>query len=187
MKIVNESDITEIANSLNSGGIVVLRTDTIYGVVTRANDEKACDTIFAIKQRNTDKACIVLLADGDQMWDAASGEAFNAIQKKIDDPVPSSLIVPIGERTPAWIHHGNQDVAFRMPHTKPWLIELLKQTGPLIAPSANLQGEPPARSIHEAMNYFGSAVDVYVDGGEVEVDEPSHLYRLNQDKIERLR
>ena len=44
----------------------------------------------------------------------------------------------------------------------------LEQTGPLIAPSANLQGQPPAKNIQEAYEYFGDAVDLYVDGGTVE-------------------
>jgi L-threonylcarbamoyladenylate synthase len=187
VKKVSEQDINEITSVLNSGGIVVLRTDTIYGVVACADDKKACDTIFAVKQRDASKACIVLVADPSQVWDQVSTEALNAMRERTDDNYPTSLIVPIADRTPAWIHHGNQDVAFRIPHTKPWLINVLQATGPLIAPSANLQGYEPAQNIDEAFEYFGSAVDLYVDGGQVESSEPSHLYRLNDGQMERLR
>jgi L-threonylcarbamoyladenylate synthase len=187
VKIVTEQDINEIAATLKSGGIVVLRTDTIYGIVASANNEKACDTVFAIKQRDADKACIVLVADETQVWDEASASAKRMIRSQVPDTYPSSLIVPIADKTPTWIHHGKQDVAFRIPSTKPWLVELLHQTGPIIAPSANLQGQAPANSIEEAIAYFGAAVDLYVDGGEVVSAEPSHLYRLNNGQVERLR
>jgi len=187
VKIISENDYGEIADCLRGGGIVVLRSDTIYGIVASADNEKACDTIFAIKQRDSDKACIVLIADPAQMWDQASREAYQTMRAQIHDDYPASYILPIADQTPAWIHHGKQDVAFRVPLTKPWLVELLRASGPIIAPSANLQGDEPARNIDEAIASFGSAVDLYVDGGEVTSSEPSHLYRLNSGELERLR
>lgn len=187
MKIISENDYGQIADCLLAGGIVVLRTDTIYGIVASASNEKACDTVFAIKQRDADKACIVLVADEAQVWDEVSATAKRMMRSQVPDTYPSSLIVPIADKTPAWIHHGKQDVAFRIPSTKPWLIEMLRRSGPIIAPSANLQGHEPAKNIDEAIAYFGSAVDLYVDGGEVTSSEPSHLYCLNNGQVERLR
>lgn len=187
MKIISENDYGQVADCLLAGGIVVLRTDTIYGIVACAANEKACDTVFAIKQRDVDKACIVLVADETQVWDETSRQSLAILRAKVPEDFPTSLIVPVADETPAWIHHGKQDVAFRMPSTKPWLVEMLRQSGPVIAPSANLQGYEPARNIHEAFEYFGSAVDLYVDGGEVTSSEPSHLYRLNNGGVERLR
>lgn len=187
MKIISENDYGQVAECLLAGGIVVLRTDTIYGIVASAANEKACDTVFAIKQRDADKACIVLIADTMQAWDGTSRVALADMHTKTSDDFPTSLIVPVADNTPAWIHHGNQDVAFRVPVTKPWLIEMLRMSGPVIAPSANLQGHEPAKNIDEAITYFGSAVDLYVDGGEVSASEPSHLYRLNDGELERLR
>lgn len=187
MKKVSETDHAAIASALKSGGIVVLRTDTIYGIVTRAESRKNCDTIFAMKQRDADKSCIVLIANDAQMWDAVSRDAYQSAKGIVSDAYPTSLIVPIGIQTPPWIHHGKQDVAFRIPTTKPWLIKVLEETGPIIAPSANLQSEPPATNIDEAYAYFGNAVDLYVDGGTVTDSEPSHIYRLTSGAPERLR
>lgn len=190
MKQANQTDIATIADVLNQGGIVVLRTDTIYGIVTRADNRKNCDTIFAMKQRDADKSCIILLGDENQMWDAVSRDAYRAAKTLLDDTYPTSVIVPIGQNTPHWlVHHDQQqdDVAFRIPSTQPWLIELLERTGPLIAPSANLQGLPPAGNTQEAYEYFGDAVDLYVDGGTVGPSEPSHLYRVHDGQAERLR
>lgn len=190
MNRANQTDVATIARALNDGGIVVLRTDTIYGIVTRADNRKNCDTIFAMKQRDADKSCIILLADENQMWDQVSREAYEAAKQVLDDSYPSSVIVTIGQSTPQWLVHHDQhqdDVAFRIPSTQTWLIQLLQQTGPLIAPSANLQGQPPAANVAEAYGYFGDAVDLYVDGGVVGAAEPSHLYRVRDGQAERLR
>lgn len=190
MRKANEDSFATIVDVLKSGGIVVLRTDTIYGIVTRADHRKNSDTIFAMKQRDADKSCIVLIADEQQMWDDVSRDAYQAAKRVLSDAYPTSVIVPIGERTPGWLVHHDQhqdDIAFRMPVTAPWLVEVLKQTGPLIAPSANLQGQPTATTIDEAYEYFGDAVDLYVDGGTVESAEPSHLYRVQSGVAERLR
>lgn len=190
MRKANEDNFATIVDVLKNGGIVVLRTDTIYGIVTSADNRKNSDTIFAMKQRDADKSCIVLIADTSQMWDEVSREAYQAAEHVLGDTYPTSVIVPIGERTPEWLVHHDQhqdDVAFRIPSTASWLIKVLEQTGPLIAPSANLQGQPPAKNVEEAYRYFGDAVDLYVEGGTVESAEPSHLYRVVNGVAERLR
>ena len=100
MNTANTDDFAAIANVLRNGGIVVLRTDTIYGIVTRADNHKNSDTIFAMKQRDADKSCIVLIANDAQMWDGVSREAYQAAKHVLSDTYPTSVIVPIGEQTP---------------------------------------------------------------------------------------
>lgn len=190
MKTTSTDEVQVIAGALNKGGVVVLRTDTIYGIVTRADNDDNVDRVFALKQRDTDKSCVVLVADETHMWDDVSREAYQAAKQVLDDIYPTSIIVPIGANTPGWLVHYDQhqdDVAVRIPQTTPWLVKVLEQTGPLIAPSANLQGQSPARNIQEAYEYFGDAVDLYVDGGTVGSAEPSHLYRVHDGVAERLR
>lgn len=187
MKKVTQDDHATIASTLRAGGIVVMRTDTIYGITASADNQQACDRIFEIKSRDADKACIVLIADDRQMWDTVSRTVYGHIADKLNDAYPTSLIVPVGGFTPRWIHHIDQTVAFRVPRTVPWLMEVLRESGPIIAPSANPQGAEPARNIDEAMAYFGDKVDLYVDGGTVEAAEPSHVYRYNGTEFERLR
>lgn len=190
MKIAGTRDTQIIADVLNRGGVVVLRTDTIYGIVTRADNSDNVDRIFALKQRDADKSCIVLIADETQMWDEVSREAYVSAKALLSDKYPTSVIVPVGDKTPEWLKHhddAQDDVAFRIPSTQNWLIDVLKLTGPIIAPSANIQSQPPAANIEAAYEYFGDAVDLYVDGGIVESAEPSHLYRVRGGVAERLR
>ena len=62
------------------------------------------------------------------------------------------------------------------------MIDLLKETGPLVAPSANPEGEIPAKNIEEARKYFGNKVDFYIDEGKI-ISEPSTLVRIDEDEI----
>lgn len=190
MKTAGTHEVQVIADALNKGGVVVLRTDTIYGIVTKAESRERVDNVFTLKQRDADKSCIVLIADETQMWDEVSREAYVSAKALLDDNYPTSVIVPVGEHTPEWLKHHDEtqaDVAFRIPSTQDWLIEVLKLTGPIIAPSANVQSQPPAASIEAAYEYFGDGADLYVDGGTVGAAEPSHLYRVRDGQAERLR
>ena len=190
MKTAGTHEVQVIADVLNRGGVVVLRTDTIYGIVTRADNSDNVDRVFVLKQRDADKSCIVLIADETQMWDEVSQESYVSAKQLLDDTYPTSVIVPVGEQTPEWLKHHDEtqdDVAFRIPLIQNWLIDVLKLTGPIIAPSANIQSQPPAANIEAAYEYFGDGVDLYVDGGTVESAEPSHLYRVRDGQAERLR
>ena len=86
----------------------------------------------------------------------------------------------------AYLHRGTKTLAFRVPHIKE-LRDLLFETGPLIAPSANTEAMPPAKNMIEAKKYFGDLVDLYIDGGEIK-GKASRVIRLHKDgSIEILR
>lgn len=186
MKRISEADNSSATTTLSEGGIAVLRTDTIYGIVACANDQNACERVYAAKGRDGSKPCIVLVADESQMWDEVSREAYRASKVHVGDE-PTSVIVPAGPDTPTWIPHGNGTVAFRVPQ-KASLRSLLQATGPLIAPSANPAGETPAATIEQAEAYFGEAVDIYIDGGAVVDAKPSHIIRVSDEgAVEKIR
>ena len=155
---------------MTPGGLAVLRTDTIYGIVARADDEQAVHRLYEVRDRNVAKSCIVLIADASQQYGANPTDLPEAV-------VPTSYAVPAAD-APSWLLRTNDELAYRIPRVE-WLRELLRQTGPLIAPSANPEGLPPARTIAEAREYFGDNVNYYLDGGEVPVDvQPSRLIRI---------
>lgn len=172
--------------TLRSGGVVVLRTDTVYGIVACADDQRACQRVYAAKGRDASKPCIILIADDAQIWDSVSRVAYVKAAASAGDE-PTSIVVPAGENTPSWIPHQNGTIAFRIPN-KPSLRRLLLATGPLIAPSANPSGKPTAATIQDAEVYFGNGVDLYVDGGTVEDTKPSHIIAVNQTgEVEKIR
>lgn len=184
MKVFQRVDSPEVASILMSGGIGIIRTDTIYGVVGRAGDERAVDRIYEVKGRDDTKSPIVLIDSLEQLFDETDQQTTEFCRSVWPGKV--SVIIP-SEYAPSWIKRGNHSVAYRMPDLDE-LRRLLRQVGPLAAPSANPEGQTPAMSIDEAARYFGSRVDFYVDGGIVEDNTPSKLMRLHQDgTVERLR
>lgn len=175
--------IDKVVSTLLDGGIVVIRTDTIYGVIARVADEKAVEKVYAAKQRDPSKQCIVLIAD------AASVPAHTEL---IDfyaqaETLPTSVIVPASDE-PVWILRGGNSVAYRIV-CDDFLKQIIEKVGPVIAPSANPENLPPARNITEAKDYFGDSVDLYVDGGEVpDTVHASQIIRINKDgSVEHLR
>lgn len=175
----------ELIELLRSGGVAVIRTDTLYGIVASADDHVAVERVYQIKGRDANKSCIVLLDDMRSAY--GRGDELDADEHRYHSDVPTSFLIN-GQGAPNWLMRENNDLAYRVPNDLN-LRHFLSKTGPLIAPSANPQGQPPARTIQEAKVYFGDAVDMYVDGGEVPVDTPpSRLLRVHDDgNVERLR
>ncbi len=184
MKVFSSLNDPEIIRLLKSGGIGVIRTDTLYGLVGRADDEVAVQRIYDLKHRDEAKSPIVLIGLTDQVYDEPTEQAKHVIAGSW--PGKISIILP-SENAPEWIRRDNASVAYRLPDDVA-LRQLLRNTGPLVAPSANPEGEEPAMDIHQAAAYFGSGVDFYVDGGTVTDSTPSQLIRVAPDgHTERLR
>lgn len=184
VKSVYQLNDESVVNCLLSGGVVAARTDTLYGLLAKAGDEAAVEKVYQIKGRDADKSPIVLIADRTQLYDQPSLELSRLMDKKW--PGKISIIAP-SINAPDWLKRSNQSVAYRLPDDDK-LRQLIFSTGPLIAPSANPQGELPAASVDQAKNYFGEQVGVYVDGGVVDDDSPSQLLRVLDDgSVERLR
>ncbi len=163
---------------LASGGIGVIPTDTQYGIVTSAFDPDAVERIYQLRRRDPDKPFIILILDVDDL------EQFGVIvSDKLREalsaywPGPASIVLPTADDQFSYLHRGKCTLAFRVPDDGD-LRSLLKETGPLVAPSANPAGEPPARTVLEAKQYFGGDIDIYVDGGMVD-NPPSAVIDLS--------
>ncbi len=184
MKRFTDINNPEVIETLLHGGTVVLRTDTLYGLLARAADADAVAKVYALKDRDEKKSPIVLICSPDQLFD----EPADTIKKMTSEVWPGkvSVIMP-SVNAPIWIRRDNNSVAYRLPANAE-LRDLIAKTGPLIAPSANPEGYKPAMNIDEAYDYFGDGVDAYVDGGYVHDDTPSQLLLVRDDgTVERLR
>lgn len=178
----------KIIDILKNNGVGILPTDTIYGLVGSALSKKAVARIYKIKKRNPQKPFIILIAKIDDLkkFGVALNEPSENILRKI---WPSSVSVildcPKLKNSLSYLKPLNNTLAFRCPKDK-WLNVLLQKTGPLIAPSANPEGLPPAETIKQAKKYFGEQVDFYLDKAVVK-GAPSTLIAFKNGKIEILR
>lgn len=184
--ILGNSAVNRTVKILKNHGVIVMPTDTIYGLVGSAFSENAIERIYELKNRDTKKPLIILISEIKDL------KKFGIIlDKKLEQkiaefwPGPTSIIFKCKKERFRYLHRGINSLTFRLPKDF-WLIEFLKQTGPLVAPSANPEGLPPAKNITEAKKYFNGLVDYYLDGGELN-NPPSKLIKIVGDKIEILR
>lgn len=153
---------SELVRSLLRGELAVIPTDTLYGLVACADNMQAVERVYDIKQRDRSKACIVLIDSPERILDfGVAGQLLPEANNYWPGPV--SLVMPVDEEKWHHITRGLGTIAFRVPGV-PALRELLAQTGPLIAPSANPESLPVAKTIDEAEAYFGDKVQLYIDG-----------------------
>jgi L-threonylcarbamoyladenylate synthase len=159
------SAIASAVHSVASGQLVVLPTDTVYGVGADAFDAKAVASLLAVKGRGRDMPVPVLVGS----WATIEGLA-SVVSERTWDLIeafwPGGLTLVV-EHAPslAWdLGDARGTVAVRMP-LHPVAIELLEVTGPMAVSSANISGRPPARTVAEAQEQLGDNVAVYLDGG----------------------
>jgi L-threonylcarbamoyladenylate synthase len=171
---------------LKNGGVGVIPTDTIYGLVGSALKPETVKRISELKKRADGKAFIVLISSITDLK-IFGIELSDKARELLNKYWPGKVSVELFSDLPKYKYLRNPDNtnAFRLP-AKEDLINLLKEVGPLVVPSANISFEPPAKNITEAKKYFGDKVDFYEDGGELD-SAPSTLIRIVNDKVEVLR
>ena len=171
-----DQNITLI-NDLRDGQVAVILTDTLYGIVASAANPEAVSRIYALRRRKPSKPCIILISELSQL--DGLGIAPTAHQKAMIEhywPNPISIILPTDRSDLKYLHRGTNALAIRLPNSLE-LRQLISQTGPLIAPSANHEGFPPAETIKQAKDYFGDEPAHYIDGG-LRQGQPSGLIDL---------
>jgi L-threonylcarbamoyladenylate synthase len=165
---------------LRAGGVVVLPTDTVYGLAARPGDSDAVQAVFRAKGRPEGMHLPVLAATLEQV--RALGLAFTPAALALTRwwwPGPLTLVFGFDgalERPP-WLA-GRDEVAIRIPDHD-FLRALLAQTGVLVVTSANPHGAPTPRTAHDVAASLGPSVDLVVDGGPLR-DVPSTLVNVRE-------
>lgn len=161
---------------LKIGKVGVMPTDTIYGIVGSALKPEVVGKIYQLRKRATDKPMIILipsLADLKQFDIQLTDKQIEFLRKIWPNPV--SVVLECKSEKFKYLHRGTNTLAFRMPKDER-LLRILVKTGPLVAPSANFEGEIPSETVKEAEKYFGESA-FYVDGGLIK-SVPSTIIKL---------
>ncbi|GAA0959675.1 L-threonylcarbamoyladenylate synthase [Frigoribacterium faeni] len=153
--------------AIGRGELVVLPTDTVYGIGADAFDPAAVQRLLDAKGRGRQSPPPVLIKGHDTL--AALTESVPGIVRPLlDEFWPGPLTVIFRARPSlTWdLGETRGTVALRMP-SHPLALELLEETGPLAVSSANLTGRPAATSAADAREMLGDDVAVYLDAGPV--------------------
>lgn len=143
---------------LQSGGAVILPTETVYGLFAQAMNEDAVEHVYQLKRRPKEKAMNLNVADYETILAFSKNQP--SYLKKIYDtflPGPLTIILQANDRVPAWINSGLSTIGFRIPK-HPQTLELIKKTGPLIGPSANISGKESGKIFADIKKQFGNSV-----------------------------
>ncbi|MCV7199983.1 L-threonylcarbamoyladenylate synthase [Mycobacterium angelicum] len=157
--------IEAAAGMLKAGRLVVMPTDTVYGIGADAFDSIAVDALLAAKGRGRDMPVGVLVGS----WHTIEGLVYSMPDGARDLirafwPGALSLVVVQAPSLQWDLGNAYGTVMLRMP-LHPVAIELLREVGPMAVSSANVSGQPPAVDVDEARRQLGDLVDVYLDGG----------------------
>jgi L-threonylcarbamoyladenylate synthase len=175
--------------------IIITLTDTIYGILAPALDQSSVLRVYEIKKRAPEKPCIILISNIAELQkfgiylDTKKGKQLSEMW---ESERPTSIILDI-PKTHAeqftYLHRGTNTLAFRIPKQGIELLELLQHYGPMIAPSANPEGYPPAQNLDQAKNYFSEHSDIlYQEIDRQPLENPSRVIRLyNNGNIETIR
>lgn len=167
------------ADAVRAGRLVVTPTDTVYGIGCDAFDNDAVARLLSTKHRGPDMPVPVLVGS----WDTVQGlvREFTETTRTLVEafwPGGLSIVVPEAPSLPWNLGDTRGTVMLRMP-LHPVAIELLREVGPMAVSSANISGNPAPVTAQEAKDQLGSAVSVYLDGGEAPVGKPSTIVDLS--------
>jgi L-threonylcarbamoyladenylate synthase len=175
MEVQRSRGITRAAELVADGDLVVLPTDTVYGIGCDAFSPAAVARLLAAKGRGRAMPPPVLVAHL---------RTLDGIATAISPPVrdlaeafwPGALtIVCRSQPTLKWdLGDTGGTVAVRMP-LHPVALEVLERTGPMAVSSANLTGQAAARDCDEAQRQLGESVDLYLDAGPAGIGVPSTI------------
>jgi tRNA threonylcarbamoyl adenosine modification protein (Sua5/YciO/YrdC/YwlC family) len=153
--------------AIGRGELVVMPTDTVYGLAADAFRAAAVQRLLDAKNCGRDAPPSVLIP-GIPTLAALAESVPEAVNKLVKEFWPGALTVVVEARESLLWDLGDTrgTVALRMPHNRHTL-HLLADTGPLAVSSANLVGMPPARTVADAQAMLGDRVSVYLDGGDL--------------------
>jgi tRNA threonylcarbamoyl adenosine modification protein (Sua5/YciO/YrdC/YwlC family) len=176
---LNRSEaIAAATDAVKSGRLVVLPTDTVYGIAADAFDNGAVANLLAAKGRGRDMPVGVLVGS----WHTISGLVYSvpdAAHELIRAFWPGALSLVV-QQAPSlqWdLGDARGTVMLRMP-LQPVALDVLRAVGPMAVSSANVSGQPPATTAAEAQHQLGDRVDVYLDGGTSEQQAASTILDL---------
>lgn len=180
--------LNDAANRLNAGGVVAVPTETVYGLAASLEHPEAIAKIFSTKGRPSDNPLIIHLSSAE----AIKSYAISIPEKLVELaerfwPGPLTLVLSIKpDSIPSAVRAGLPTAAFRVPKHHQTR-ELLRKTGPLVMPSANLSGRPSATKAQHVESDFGADFPV-LDGGECAegVESTILIYREGKWEIIRL-
>lgn len=182
-----ESGLAAATSAIRAGELVVLPTDTVYGIAADAFDPAAVRRLLDAKGRGREMPPPVLVGSVATL-DALASSVPSWVRELVEHYWPGPLTLVVREQSSLQWDLGETrgTVAVRMPHD-PVALELLGRTGPLAVSSANISGRPAATDADQAAEMLAADVSVILDGGPTVDDRPSTILDCTAERPRVLR
>lgn len=177
--VPEDTYIQQAAKVLADGGLVIIPTETVYGIAADATNKKALNKLYEIKKRPKDKPFAMLIADESQVEKLAS-----------DIPVAAYKLMHKFWPGPLTILLKSKDqgkVGLRMPDNRIALEIMLKAKVPLACPSANISDQPAPINFQEAIKDLDGLVDLAIDAGATKLGKESTIVDLTLEPLQIVR
>jgi L-threonylcarbamoyladenylate synthase len=173
--------IADAAAAVRAGELVVFPTETFYAIGADPMQPSALASIVQAKGREPDKPIAVIASDTDSAF--AIARVIPAEARRLAEsfwPGPLTLVLPARRGFDHALIGSNGGIGVRV-SSHPTACALARTVGGLItATSANLSGQPPARTMSEARQSLGTRISVYLDGGALSSDAPSTVLEFSE-------
>ena len=174
--------IVEAARIIRSGGLVVVPTDTVYGLAAAALNPDAIARVFEAKERPSDLRLPLLIGTAADLPVVA--RAIPRVAWRLIDrfwPGPLTIVLPAAATVPGILTANGGSVGARVPAGRT-ILRLLEVLGePIVGTSANISGEPPASAASDALRQLDGRVEAILEGdGEVRGGLPSSVIDLSR-------
>jgi L-threonylcarbamoyladenylate synthase len=177
---------SQSAAVIQAGGVVAFPTDTVYGIGVSAFNVNAIEKIYDVKGRSHLKAIPVLVGDVEDIYQITPPLPA-PIQKLIDNfwPGALTLVLPLLPNLPGNLS-PTLTVGLRLPNHNQ-VRDMLRETGPLAATSANISGEASALTADEVLQQLEGKIDLILDGGGAPGGQASTVLDCSGEELKVLR
>ena len=177
--LYNEKPIKEAAQIIKNGGLVIIPTETVYGIAANALNFNAVERLYSAKNRDKDKLAAILIDHKEAMEELAI--KIPSIAYKLSSkfwPGPLTLVLKSK-------NYGT--IGLRMPDNEITLKIIALAEVPVICPSANISGKPAPQDFAEAIKDLNGLVDMAIDNGPAKLGLESTVVDLSEDKVKIVR
>jgi L-threonylcarbamoyladenylate synthase len=180
----DSSVMEEAALVLRQGGLVVAPTETLYGILAKADSKEAARRLIEVKGRPVDKPSAVFISGVSEIEKLAKLTPKARKLCEIFLPGPLTLVLE-SKVNLGGLFTSNGKTGFRI--SSAWIVaSLVKEVGILSATSANLSGQINPKSVPEIYEQLGEKIDLYLDGGILN-NPPSTAVEVINDRVKILR
>lgn len=176
------------AKTVKRGGVIAFRTDTFYGLGADPHNRDAVARIRDLKGREEAKPILLLISDFSEAdrFITKQSDLFTDLAKRFW-PGPLTLIGAAHPELASQLTAGTGTIGVRLPENGNVRALVRACGGTLTATSANVSGQPAARTAAEVENYFSNGIDLIIDGGKVTATQPSTVLDLTQSEARLVR